>query len=111
MNEDTKFHPRAVIFDMDGLILDTERPLLRIWKETGKLYGYDISDEFIICVNGMNDEIIHSLCIKEYGSDFPFESFWKECKEYAFCAYDVYRDYFFRCFQRTNMRDFYGYIT
>lgn len=32
----------AVIFDFDGLILDTETPDFRSWKETFELYGADL---------------------------------------------------------------------
>ena len=38
-------HIRAVIFDMDGLMLDSERISREAWKEAGTEWGYDISYE------------------------------------------------------------------
>ena len=33
---------KAVIFDMDGLMLDTERLTIPLWDEAGKKFGYSI---------------------------------------------------------------------
>ena len=32
---------KAAIFDMDGLILDSERTVLSIWEQIGTKYGFD----------------------------------------------------------------------
>ena len=37
---------KAFIFDMDGLILDTERIAFRSYKEALKEYGYDFTEAF-----------------------------------------------------------------
>src|SRR4051812_13720978 len=35
---------KAVVFDFDGLILDTELPRLRAWQETYQRYGCELVD-------------------------------------------------------------------
>ena len=36
---------KGAIFDMDGVILDTEKLYLRFWKEAAAEFGYDMRDE------------------------------------------------------------------
>ena len=41
---------KAVIFDMDGVIFDTERVYLEIWKSVFEKYGYKMTKELYITV-------------------------------------------------------------
>lgn len=43
---------KAVLFDMDGVIFDTERVYLETWRKIFKKYGYDMSDDVYISVMG-----------------------------------------------------------
>jgi HAD superfamily hydrolase (TIGR01509 family) len=70
--------PLAVIFDMDGLMLDTERPMLPIWNRAGKLYGYDISPEFVTRTLGIDKEGTRALALAEFGPDFPYDKIREE---------------------------------
>jgi HAD superfamily hydrolase (TIGR01509 family) len=67
------FRPRAIIFDMVGLMLDTEKPFIRFWNELGKKYGYNIPHETVIRMIGLNAESARKLMIQEYGQDFPYD--------------------------------------
>ena len=67
--------PKAVIFDMDGLMLDTERPMIPIWIEAGKAIGWDIQAQTAINTIGKNGDDIRKLCMGELGPDFPYEKF------------------------------------
>ena len=37
--------PEAVIFDMDGLMLDTEGPALRAWESAARAFGREFDLE------------------------------------------------------------------
>jgi HAD superfamily hydrolase (TIGR01509 family) len=42
---------KALVFDFDGLILDTEGPVYQSWRELFQSYGYDlILDDWQICI-------------------------------------------------------------
>jgi HAD superfamily hydrolase (TIGR01509 family) len=42
---------RALVFDFDGLILDTEGPVYQSWRELFQSHGYDLTlDDWQICI-------------------------------------------------------------
>lgn len=45
---------QAVVFDMDGLMIDTERLAARGWKEAGEKMGFLIDEEKISQIRGRN---------------------------------------------------------
>lgn len=47
---------KGVIFDMDGVIFDTERMSSRFWQKTMAKYGYEINDEIYAEVMGRDRE-------------------------------------------------------
>lgn len=64
---------KAFIFDMDGLILDTERIAFKSYKEALKEYGYDFTEAFFLTLVGTNVKLTKELCLNRYGSWFPFD--------------------------------------
>lgn len=65
----------AVIFDMDGVIFDTERLCLESWKQAGTKYGLtDIDDIFPDCI-GSAEFVTRRLFAERYGKDFPYDDF------------------------------------
>ena len=46
----------AVIFDMDGVIFDTEKLIRRCFKKANKVYNINITDEHLLKVRGMNEK-------------------------------------------------------
>ena len=73
MKEETKIHPAGVIFDVDGLMLDTESPVIAFWAQAGKLSGWDISPEVVLRTIGIDANSTREIFLREYGSDFPYE--------------------------------------
>lgn len=44
---------RGVIFDMDGLMLDTEKLLCRFWIEAAAEYGFDMKKEHVLGIRSL----------------------------------------------------------
>ena len=64
---------KAVIFDMDGLMIDSERVYLSALKEVAASYGCDEdSDIFLQCI-GRNRVDTMKMFVEEFGTDFPAE--------------------------------------
>ena len=71
-----------VIFDMDGLIFDTESIYIRKGYEITKRYGYDITEEVIMKTIGMTDKSSREIYKTAYGQDFPYDLMTKEIDSY-----------------------------
>jgi len=63
----------GIIFDMDGLMLDTESIALESWERAGKDFGYVISRELMMKAVGRTLLDTRKLLVKNLGDDFPFE--------------------------------------
>ena len=68
----------AVIFDMDGVLIDTERISFNAFKEVLSGYNYEMSEAFYLTMIGRNVKSIKELMLEEYGNDFPFEEVYKK---------------------------------
>lgn len=73
-----------VIFDMDGLMLDTERLNLQGWIEVGKKYNYNIHPENIQKIMGMTRCEHEPILREDFGEDFPYEKIYDEKNQYVF---------------------------
>lgn len=71
--ENNIFRPKAVIFDMDGTLFDTENLTIPMWEIAGKAYGYDITREIILKMIGISAAKSRLILLEEFGEDFPFE--------------------------------------
>jgi HAD superfamily hydrolase (TIGR01509 family) len=66
--------PAAVIFDMDGLMLDTERPALDAWITVSKRFGYAVPQEVVFRTVGVNEPAVQAMYMAEYGEGFPYQA-------------------------------------
>ena len=65
---------RAVLFDMDGTVFDTEGIYRRAWIQAAKDVGFDIDmNRFFELVCGLNMTDMTSLVRRVYGEDAPFD--------------------------------------
>ncbi|MCJ7472733.1 MAG: HAD family phosphatase [Actinobacteria bacterium] len=79
-----KNHISLIIFDMDGLMFDTERLAIPSWKKAGEKYGYNIEPAHIIKTIGVYIEDAREIFKKHFGKDFPFNEIRKLRERYAF---------------------------
>ncbi len=63
----------AILFDMDGLMLDTERLLYAAWQRAMADFGYEASEEVFLASVGTTVASTNQLLRAAYGPDFPLE--------------------------------------
>ncbi|MBO4903404.1 MAG: HAD family phosphatase [Lachnospiraceae bacterium] len=78
----------AVIFDMDGVIFDSERATYEGWQEIADKYGFtDLWTPYRQCI-GVNYERTKEIFLDFYGDDFPFVEYCREQSENYHRKYD-----------------------
>ena len=74
---------KLCIFDMDGLLLDTERYVWDIAKRNiGKEYGLDISSQLSADLIGLGTQVFAEEIKKQFGMNIPAEEYAVKVKEY-----------------------------
>ncbi len=66
---------QLVIFDMDGLMIETGRFLYQIYLESAQIWNFEMSYEVYEYLTGRNDEDIRKELITLYGEEAPTRSF------------------------------------
>ena len=64
---------KAVIFDVDGTLLDTETIYMRAWREAAALFGYPMPDEALKKTRAIRAAIAIPIFQSYCGADFPYE--------------------------------------
>ena len=68
----------AVIFDMDGVIFDSEQLILDCWEKVGEKYQFaNIREVCIDCI-GTNRVKTKEIVCAYYGESFPYDEYSKE---------------------------------
>lgn len=62
-----------VIFDMDGLMFDTERIYYKAWQESAATYGYSISWEIYVQIVARNSRYIEKVLKEILGEALPYD--------------------------------------
>lgn len=72
---------QGVIFDMDGLMFDTEPVWGSCWAPVCAKFGIEVSQEMVAGVRGCAGETMHAALRTYLGDDAPVEQIWIDEKE------------------------------
>lgn len=79
---------KTIIFDMDGVIFDSERAVFNGWLELSRKYGFEnLEIPYMKCV-GVNSKMTKKIFMDYYGEDFPYDKYCKEQSENYHRKYD-----------------------
>ncbi|MFU8788967.1 MAG: HAD family hydrolase [Methylobacter sp.] len=65
----------AVIFDMDGLVLDTESTYSIAWQQAARMMGYVFSADFCLSLSGLHYQAIELKLLDTCGDEFDLHTF------------------------------------
>ena len=74
---------QGVVFDVDGVLFDTERLTNQTWLAVGKELGWPQIGEYYLEFVGQNRTDIHQKMLDLFGPEFPKEEFMKTCSAYS----------------------------
>ncbi|MCR4757302.1 MAG: HAD family phosphatase [Butyrivibrio sp.] len=78
----------AVVFDMDGVIFDSEKATMDCWLEIAQKYGIkNIKEPYLACC-GTNAAKTKEIMLEAYGEDFPYDEYAKEASKMYHEKYD-----------------------
>lgn len=81
---------KACIFDMDGLMFDTERVFVRAWDYVGEKMGLGKAGYMCIRTLGMNTPACEQAWRDEFGEDVDLDVLWRYSREYVEDYYSKY---------------------
>lgn len=70
--------PAAVLFDMDGLLIDSERIAQEVTREASLHLGLALPEPVAMRMIGLGRDALERMLAAELGRDFPFEPFQTE---------------------------------
>lgn len=80
---------KAVLFDMDGIIIDSEQAVIDCWKITADKYGIPDIEVFCKKVLGVNSENTRKVFNKMYEGRFSYDDFKPEMRELFVTRFDA----------------------
>jgi HAD superfamily hydrolase (TIGR01509 family) len=69
---------RAVIFDMDGTLLDTEAEHRRVMAQAADALGWPFAEEVQLAMIGIHRDANRAMLVDRFGADFPLEQFYAD---------------------------------
>jgi HAD superfamily hydrolase (TIGR01509 family) len=70
----------AIVFDMDGTLLDTEMVFKRIVWDVSADLGFEMTDGIHHAMVGSSHETTNRLLVEAYGVSFPYTIFDEKCR-------------------------------
>lgn len=72
---------KAVIFDMDGVLIDTEKHLVRLWCQAAQEFGHDMKREHALMIRSLAGEFAEPKLQSIFGKDFEYQKIRSRRKE------------------------------
>jgi len=73
--------PAGLIFDMDGLLIDTEGVYKRSWRDAAGVLGFDLTDELYQQLIGITVADAELRVAEAFGVDFPLATFREDARQ------------------------------
>ncbi|MBE5801731.1 MAG: HAD family phosphatase [Clostridiales bacterium] len=83
---------RGVLFDMDGVLFDTETLGQELMPKAARAYGQQMDKALYHRLLGVNEHLSRQIIAEAYGEDFPFDAF-----------HDLFLQYFIDIAQRGEL--------
>lgn len=78
----------AVVFDMDGVIFDSERAVIECWKQLAKKYEIKEIEKACMACTGTTMTRTREIMLETYGEAFPYDEYAKEASVMFHEKYD-----------------------
>lgn len=78
----------AIVFDMDGVIFDSERAVMQCWKELAEKYQIPDIEQAVLSCTGTTMKRTREIMLETYGVDFPYDTYAKESSAIYHSRYD-----------------------
>ncbi len=78
----------AVVFDMDGVIFDSERATMQCWLSLADKYGIKNIEKPYLACTGTTVQKTKQIMLEAYGDDFPYDEYAKEASRMYHEKYD-----------------------
>lgn len=75
---------KAVIFDQDGLMFDTEQLSVEAWRVVGGKYGISVGDDFFDMVRGSKPDTVSRLLGEMFGPQLDVDQFLEEKRAFSY---------------------------
>ena len=81
---------KAVVFDMDGVMFDTESVCMKSWDTVGEEMGIGKAGYMVYKTLGMTAQAAINILQNEFGKDFDAKLFKQKGRE---CSYKYFNDF------------------